>query len=178
MFWFHFVFSLQTIPLEDKVTWSNFDEFKKNSFAFYDVCFPASFDKNNWIDGYCECRDYHKSYICEHMIGIAARSRLVTVPPEAKAIPLGQKSQIEESIGTPRLAKTIIWNDTQCVWNLYSMILTIMKSRNNAISKHFHFIREKNIAKKIKHSENIIFYLAKNKFYVSEITYIPNDSTD
>lgn len=25
------------------------------------------------------------------MIGIAARSRLVTVPPEAKAIPLGQK---------------------------------------------------------------------------------------
>lgn len=79
------------VPLNDQTSWETFDEFKKESFAFYDVCFPTPLDNINWISGYCECKDYYKSYICEHLIGIAARLRFVNIPPEAKAIPLGQK---------------------------------------------------------------------------------------
>lgn len=49
------------------------------------------FDENNWMNGRCHCRNFFKEFICEHVIGIALRLKIVSAPNEAKIIPLGQK---------------------------------------------------------------------------------------
>lgn len=39
----------------------------------------------------CNCPAFGTEYICKHIIGLAIRLKLVTPPPEAKTIPIGEK---------------------------------------------------------------------------------------
>lgn len=39
----------------------------------------------------CNCPAFGTEYICRHIVGLAIRMKLVTPPPEAKTIPIGEK---------------------------------------------------------------------------------------
>lgn len=39
----------------------------------------------------CNCPAFGTEYICKHIVGLAIRMKLVTPPPEAKTIPIGEK---------------------------------------------------------------------------------------
>lgn len=57
--------------------------------------------EENWMAAECECRNYYKLFLCEHIVGIALRKKLTKAPPEAKNVPIGAKRQR----GRPRKAK-------------------------------------------------------------------------
>lgn len=42
-------------------------------------------------DSRCNCPAYLKEYLCKHIIGLGMRFKLISVPPEAKSVPIGQK---------------------------------------------------------------------------------------
>lgn len=88
------------------INWATFKQFKEECFAFYVTNFPAPFSKDNWMKGSCDCYQYFKLYMCVHILGIALRMRYVTVPDEAKTIPIGRKRKR----GRPALAKpALVW---------------------------------------------------------------------
>lgn len=66
---------------------------KKKSFSFYDVVFPSPLNKENWMEGKCDCGRFFKECICEHVIAIACRLKLTTVREEVEQsnIPIGNK---------------------------------------------------------------------------------------
>lgn len=72
-------------------TWKDFDDFKKKSFSYFDIVFPSPLNKQNWIEGRCDCGRFFKEFICEHVIGLALRLKVTTVRDEAKNIPIGMK---------------------------------------------------------------------------------------
>lgn len=47
--------------------------------------------EGNWANAFCVCTDGLKKYLCEHIVGIALRFKVVEAPTEAKSIPIGQK---------------------------------------------------------------------------------------
>lgn len=88
----HIVYrSALTDKIDDSTDWNDFDSFKKNSFNFFDTKFENPVKRENWLHGECDCRDYFKLYMCEHIIGIAIRLKIVKPPAEAKNVPIGQK---------------------------------------------------------------------------------------
>lgn len=90
--------------IDDSTDWNDFDSFKKNSFSFHDTKFEYPTKRENWLCSECDCRDYFKLYICEHIIGIAIRLKLVVPPVEAKNVPIGQKRKR----GRPAKAKSAL----------------------------------------------------------------------
>lgn len=90
--------------IEQPEEWNTFDEFKKRNFQFNYVKFPKPFSKNNWNEGVCDCADFFKLYICAHVLGISLRMKFIVAPPEAKALPLGQKRKP----GRPAKAKAAL----------------------------------------------------------------------
>lgn len=81
--------TVQTI--DDSTNWQCFDDYKKNSFDFYDTVFKFPISRDNWLISECDCENYFKLYMCEHIIGIALRMKCITAPAEAKHVPIGQK---------------------------------------------------------------------------------------
>lgn len=84
--------------------WKDFGEFKRESFAYYDIVFPSPLNKHNWLEGRCDCEKFYKLFICQHIIGIALRLKLTNVRDEAKNVPLGAKRKR----GRPTKAKAAL----------------------------------------------------------------------
>lgn len=88
-----------SIPMSDDAvdgsqnfnTWATFNDFKREAFAVCHTSFDYPVSSENWVFGDCDCANGFKLFVCEHMIGIALRLKLIMVPPEAKTIPIGQK---------------------------------------------------------------------------------------
>lgn len=74
----------------DCTKWKQFDDFKRSlDIVHTKFAYPVTCD--NWVHGICDCSDGFKKYLCEHMVGIALRLKVISAPAEAKTIPLGQK---------------------------------------------------------------------------------------
>ncbi|CAK1603683.1 unnamed protein product [Parnassius mnemosyne] len=72
--------------------WLNFEDYKMKHFAFWKVIAPKNEAQNvEWRKGSCTCPQFHKKYVCKHLLGLAIRLKLATPPMEAKALPIGQK---------------------------------------------------------------------------------------
>lgn len=96
--------STSSDKIDDSTDWNDFDSFKKNSFCFHDTKFEYPAKRENWLRSECDCRDYFKLYMCEHIIGISIRLKLVVPPVEAKSVPIGQKRKR----GRPAKAKSAL----------------------------------------------------------------------
>ena len=57
-------------------------------------------DTSEFQNSTCSCPEYFKSYICKHIVGIAAMTKLYRISSEAKTVPIGKKP------GPGRPAKT------------------------------------------------------------------------
>ena len=77
-----------------------FDEYSSTILSIWHVMFEPNTDETNWKNGKCSCPAFHKSYICKHVIGLAARLKFVIIPNLAKNVPIGEKRQR----GRPALA--------------------------------------------------------------------------
>lgn len=51
----------------------------------------STLNETNFQKSTCTCPEYFKSYVCKHIVGIAAIKKLAIIPPEAKVVRLGQK---------------------------------------------------------------------------------------
>lgn len=76
---------------ENYSNWNTFDDFKYEAFAVTHTTFDYPISSENWIYGVCDCADGFKLFVCEHMVGIALRTKVTFAPPEAKNIPIGEK---------------------------------------------------------------------------------------
>lgn len=76
--------------IENHNDWSTFRDYK-SSLGIVSVVFKNSVTTENWQSGTCNCENFLKKYICEHLIGVALRLKCATAPIEAKSIPIGQK---------------------------------------------------------------------------------------
>lgn len=84
-------------------SWKPFKEFK-DSFAFVHTSFDYPVTSENWQNGDCDCSDFIKLFLCEHLIGIALRLKVISAPIEAKNTPLGQKRKR----GRPQKSKSAL----------------------------------------------------------------------
>lgn len=75
----------------DMELWENFEDFKKNGFAIAKTTYVYPVTSENWILGECDCSNFFKLFVCEHLIGIALRLKVIQAPAEAKTIPIGMK---------------------------------------------------------------------------------------
>lgn len=80
-------------------TWKTFKAFRTKSFSFYDAVFPTPVNSENWMKGHCDCPNFYKLFICEHVIGIALRKKWTRAPTKAKSIPIGVVKQSKSSVG-------------------------------------------------------------------------------
>lgn len=71
-------------------SWTHFDDFKQ-SLKTAQTRFDFPVTEDNWRLGECNCVNYFKHFVCEHIIGIALRLKCTQAPTEAKTIPIGQK---------------------------------------------------------------------------------------
>lgn len=71
--------------------WNTFHEFRRYMNSSVHAIFSDPISAENWMSGVCDCSQFFKKYLCEHIIGIAIRLKLVAVPTEAKNVPIGQK---------------------------------------------------------------------------------------
>lgn len=69
--------------------WETFDEYKEQHFSEWEVILPI--EKENWLDGTCNCPNFLKHYLCKHLVGLAIRLKYVQPPSEPRAIPIGMK---------------------------------------------------------------------------------------
>lgn len=90
--------------IDDSNDWDSFDVYRKKSFEFNDTKFKYPITRDNWFESECDCENYFKLYICEHIIGIALRIKCIIPPAEAKAIPIGEKRKR----GRPPKAKSAL----------------------------------------------------------------------
>lgn len=75
---------------------SNMADVLSESFENYKRCFhkwtvTIVKNQNVFYESKCNCPAFLKEYICKHVVGLAIRLKLVSVPPEAKTVPIGQK---------------------------------------------------------------------------------------
>jgi hypothetical protein len=64
------------------------NEYKVVMLSIWTTTLPT--DKEKWIDGKCDYIAYFKKRICKHVVRVAIR-KIAVPPPEAKAIPIGEK---------------------------------------------------------------------------------------
>lgn len=83
--------------------WIIFEDFKENFSKIHEV----QFKEENWKASICSCPAYFKEYMCKHVIAIAARKKLVQIPPYAKNLPLMEKRKP----GRPAKAKKALIRD-------------------------------------------------------------------
>lgn len=76
--------------VENRNDWITFDDYK-SSLGMVHLVFKNNVTAENWQNGTCDCSNFFKNYLCEHLIGVALRLKCVEAPIEAKTIPIGQK---------------------------------------------------------------------------------------
>ncbi|GBP42983.1 HMG box-containing protein 4 [Eumeta japonica] len=74
--------------------WETFDEYKEQHFREWEVIMPR--EKENWLQGTCNCPKFLKDYICKHLVGLAIRLKHVQPPSEARTIPIGMKRKEDD----------------------------------------------------------------------------------
>lgn len=87
----HIIYSIHGDSIHSDFTkWTNFEHFKRSlDIVHTKFVYPVTGD--NWAHASCVCFDGLKKYLCEHIVGISLRLKVITAPPEAKSIPLGQR---------------------------------------------------------------------------------------
>lgn len=86
---------------ETRTEWTAFKEFVE-SFEIVHVKFNYPISADNWNFACCDCAMGFKQYVCEHIVGIALRLKIVEAPAEAKNVPLNQRRKR----GRPAKAKS------------------------------------------------------------------------
>lgn len=86
------IFTIHTTENEncEEREWENFSDFKR-SLETVHTTFKHPISADNWRDGDCDCGNFFKNFLCEHLIGVALRLKVVNAPIEAKTVPIGQK---------------------------------------------------------------------------------------
>jgi hypothetical protein len=79
-------------------TWTSFNQFKELQFGIWKT--TLSNIESEWKNGFCNCPNFLKEYICKHIVGISIRLKFCKPPPAAKDVPLGEKRKR----GRPRKA--------------------------------------------------------------------------
>lgn len=86
-----------TIPTTDEQNcvenlsdWKLFSDYR-SSLDIVHTTFKSPVTSENWQKGSCDCGDFFKNYVCEHLIGVALRLKCVQAPAETKTVPIGQK---------------------------------------------------------------------------------------
>jgi len=72
-----------------KKKWTSFDQFKDLQFGMWKV--TLSHNGSEWKNGFCNCPNFFKEYICKHVIGMAIRLKFCKPPAPAKDVPIGEK---------------------------------------------------------------------------------------
>lgn len=75
---------------EVRSEWTTYNEFVQ-SFDMVHTKFDYPISATNWNFARCDCVIGFKQYLCEHIVGIALRLKIIEAPAEAKNLPLGQK---------------------------------------------------------------------------------------
>lgn len=70
--------------------WEHFDDFKR-SLETVHTTFKHPITADNWRSGECDCGNFFKNFVCEHLIGVALRWQIVNAPDEAKIVTIEQK---------------------------------------------------------------------------------------
>ncbi|CAF3873774.1 unnamed protein product [Rotaria sp. Silwood1] len=78
--------------------WTSFAQFKDLQFGIWKVTLPNI--GSEWKNGFCNCPNFLKEYICKHVIGMAIGLKHCKPPSIAKDVPLGEKRKR----GRPRKA--------------------------------------------------------------------------
>jgi hypothetical protein len=77
--------------------WRNFDSYvKAQSRLWY-----LEMTDDDWEKATCTCPIFLKQYVCKHILGIAIRLKMYSIPDVAKSVPIGEKRKR----GRPALAK-------------------------------------------------------------------------
>lgn len=86
------IYKISMGETEDSVSeeWKNFADYKR-SLETVHTTMKHPIRANNWRNGECDCGNFFKNYVCEHVIGVALRLKIVSAPIEAKNVPIGQK---------------------------------------------------------------------------------------
>ena len=77
----------------------SFDEYHNIFFSLWHI--ELCSNSENWREGKCSCPAFQKNYICKHLIGLASRLKLLTIPDVAKNLDIGAKRKR----GRPALAR-------------------------------------------------------------------------
>ena len=88
---------------ENKLNWSTFDEYKVEAFKVYRIYF----DETKWENSECNCFKFLKEYKCKHVLGLAIRFKLVSVPNKAKQVKLDKKTSRGRK---PKAASALVKN--------------------------------------------------------------------
>lgn len=70
---------------------TNLKEFKNQYMSNWHVVMPVI--KSHWQYGKCNCPKFFKNYMCPHVVGMALRLKLATVPAKAKALAYKERPQ-------------------------------------------------------------------------------------
>lgn len=73
--------------IENSKDWTSFSDYK-TSLNTAHTTFKNPVTAENWQNGSCDCGNFFKNYVCEHLIGIALRLKYVFAPVEAKNVPI------------------------------------------------------------------------------------------
>jgi len=68
-------------------SWKTFDSYIKWQSLLWKVVMESA----DWENASCTCRNFQKEFICKHTLGVAIRTKLYNVRPQAKDVPIGQK---------------------------------------------------------------------------------------
>ncbi len=90
--------ALAYIKARSERSWATFDEWAECYFSVVET----KLDKGNWRASTCSCPSFLRIYICCHIIGLASRYKLITIPDDAKAVPLGAKRKRGRIAGMKR----------------------------------------------------------------------------
>ena len=90
---------------KEQLNWPTFNQFVNSQLSLWQMQIVEDVDK--WIESTCNCVDYHKNYICKHILLQAIRLAYVTVPNTAKQVEFGEKP----SRGRPsQITKALVMN--------------------------------------------------------------------
>ncbi len=72
---------------KQNVNYRSFATMTSNYFSHYKI----TFDNLNWKKSLCTCAFYQKQYHCKHIFGLAVVKGIISLPPAARDVPVGQK---------------------------------------------------------------------------------------
>jgi hypothetical protein len=83
---------------------TTFDDYMKMHFGSWSLKLPKH---QAWNNGQCDCPAFKKNFICKHLIGVAARLKILKMPGYAKSATIGKKRKR----GRPKQARRALLID-------------------------------------------------------------------